>query len=84
MVVRGAIDNDPKLRSLLALWGRRLVGEALQLAQELMQSRPGLAELARRAAAAEPGGPPAEPITWVLSELTAEHTRRMDRMGLAA
>lgn len=85
-VVREATDADPRLGSRLALWGRRVVGESLSLAQELLATRPGLSELARRAAAASraPGEAPADAVAWVLSELTAEHTRRMDRMGLAA
>ncbi|WP_280949937.1 ferritin-like fold-containing protein [Xylanimonas protaetiae] len=85
-VVRAATDADPRLASRLALWGRRVVGESLSLCQELLATRPGLAELARRAAAASAGDgePPADAVAWAMGELTAEHTRRMDRMGLAA
>ncbi|ACZ29813.1 hypothetical protein Xcel_0775 [Xylanimonas cellulosilytica DSM 15894] len=83
-VVRAATDADPRLGSRLALWGRRVVGESLSLCQELLATRPGLAELARRAAAASGGDAPVDAVAWAMSELTAEHTRRMDRMGLAA
>jgi hypothetical protein len=82
--IRNAGESDPKLRSLLALWGRRLVGESLQTAQKLLLSRPCLGELARRASGTLAPEPVADPLAWALGELTAEHTRRMDRMGLPA
>ncbi len=84
-VIRVAVDADPRLGSRLALWGRRVVGESLSLAQELLATRPALAALAQRAAdAAAPGDAPVDPVAWARGELTAEHTRRMDRLGLAA
>jgi hypothetical protein len=82
-VIRAATDADPRLRSLLALWGRRLVGESLSMARGLIQGRALLGELARRACVAS-GGNARDHLAWAMSELTAEHTRRMDRMGLAA
>jgi hypothetical protein len=84
-VVRAATEADPRLGSRLALWGRRVVGESLSLCQELLVTRPTLGELARQAAAASSeSGKHADAIAWAMSELTAEHSRRMDRMGLAA
>ncbi|WP_425954909.1 ferritin-like fold-containing protein [Xylanimonas sp. McL0601] len=85
-LVRAAAEADARLASRMALWSRRVVGESLSLSQELLATRPGLARLARAVAAAASldGEAPADPVAWVLSELTAEHTRRMDRMGLAA
>ncbi|PZR54989.1 hypothetical protein DNL40_00895 [Xylanimonas oleitrophica] len=91
-LVRSAAAADPVLASRLALWGRRVVGESLSLAQELLGRSPALGELARaaaRAAGVTDGagaavGSSADVTAWVLGELTAEHTRRMDRMGLAA
>lgn len=81
-VVREATDADPRLASRLALWGRRVVGESLSLCQELLVTRPGLGELARQAASSSDAS--VDAVAWVMSELTAEHSRRMDRMGLAA
>ncbi|AEG43610.1 ferritin-like fold-containing protein [Isoptericola variabilis] len=79
-----AAARDDVLASRLALWGRRVVGEALTLVQALLTRHPRLADLARSAA---PGDAPAaagDVPSWLLAALTAEHTRRMDRIGLAA
>lgn len=95
VVLAQAAEQDPVLASRLALWGRRVVGEALGLVPALLAAHPvlaGLAAAARRADAAEtgetvgePGGDEAAEVrSWLISRLTAEHTRRMDRMGLAA
>ncbi len=43
--VRAAIDADPRLAGRLALWGRRLVGEALSQAQRVAAERDALAAL---------------------------------------
>ncbi|QBI52604.1 ferritin-like fold-containing protein [Streptomonospora litoralis] len=43
--VRRAIGEDPRLAGRLALWARRLVGEALSQAQSVAASRPDLAAL---------------------------------------
>lgn len=86
-MVQQAAAHDARLASRLALWGRRIVGESLRLSQDLLSSRPALARLARTAAesaAASGAAAPADPIAWVIIELTAEHARRMDWMGLAA
>ena len=37
--IRGAIEQDPKLSGRLALWGRRLMGEALTQAQRVAAER---------------------------------------------
>ncbi|MDO8144213.1 MULTISPECIES: ferritin-like fold-containing protein [unclassified Isoptericola] len=76
---------DEVLASRLALWGRRVVGEALNLVTVLLATHPGLDDLASRAPAAlgadvGDGGSRA----WIVARLTAEHTRRMDRLQLAA
>lgn len=66
-----AIDQNPRLASRLALWGRRLVGDVL------LQTRSALALPVDTA----PDDPKLEPI---FSELIAAHTRRMDDLGLTA
>jgi hypothetical protein len=89
-------SQDDALASRLALWGRRLVGEALSVVQRLVAQRPGLARLARAGAepeAAASGQGSGQAVatevqastnvpTKVFGELTAQHTRRMGRLGL--
>lgn len=91
-----ASAEDTVLAARLALWGRRLVGESLSVVQRLLAQRPALERLlhaARSGHGAESAG--AEPTTAntrpragesaaVLGELTAEHTRRMNRLRLTA
>jgi tRNA-(MS[2]IO[6]A)-hydroxylase (MiaE)-like len=91
-LVAAAVGADDKLASRLGLWGRRVVGEALSIAQALVIGRPTFARLAELAAerlssageapAPKPGA--AGAAQWLMALLTAEHTRRMDRMGLPA
>ncbi|MFI2103916.1 ferritin-like fold-containing protein [Isoptericola sp. NPDC019693] len=82
-VLAAAAAADGVLSARLALWGRRVVGEALGLVPVLLAAHPPLAELAARARAADDDGG-ASVQAWLVSRLTAEHTRRMDRLGLAA
>ncbi len=81
-----AAAGDAVLASRLALWGRRLVGEALNAVQALLADHPSVARLV--AAGAEGGAAKAGSVAgsqaWVFAQLTAEHTRRMGRLGLAA
>lgn len=74
--LRAFVDADPVLASRLALWGRRVVGEALGLTQGLLRHRAGLARLIE---STRPGA-----SVSIFGDLTAEHTRRMGRLGLAA
>ncbi|WP_136519296.1 MULTISPECIES: ferritin-like fold-containing protein [Cellulomonas] len=75
-----ACAQDTVLSARLALWGRRLVGEALGVVQRLVQ-RPGVARVLDRA---EVAAPEQETPATVFNELTAEHTRRMSRLHLTA
>ena len=90
-----ASADDTVLAARLALWGRRLVGESLSVVQRLLAQRPALERLLRRARTDRAaGGDDAEPAAnsrpragesaAVLGELTAEHTRRMNRLRLTA
>lgn len=86
MSVRLLVDaagGDEVLASRLALWGRRLVGEALGLMQGLSARHDGLGRLVLDGARQRAGAPDVDQ-SWVFSQLTAEHTRRMGRLGLAA
>jgi hypothetical protein len=73
--------GDEVLVARLALWGRRLGGEALGVVQALLGSRPALL---RVAAGTDAYGEAAEASGKLFGELTAEHTHRMGRLGLTA
>lgn len=70
-----AIDENPRLASRLALWGRSLVGDTL------LQMYAAVAEAIGEAAARGPQGDRLEPV---FTEIVANHTRRMDALGLTA
>ncbi|GAA4736753.1 ferritin-like fold-containing protein [Isoptericola chiayiensis] len=76
---------DDVLASRLALWGRRVVGEALNLVTALLEQHAELESLtAASAAALGHDAADGSVRSWLVARLTAEHTRRMDRLGLAA
>jgi len=77
--VTAATAADPVLASRLALWARRLVGEALGIVQQILADHPDLRALVD---AALPGDAPLQQRLFAV--LTAEHTRRMGRLGLTA
>lgn len=68
-----AASQDPTLASRLALWGRRLVGEALGVVQRVLADHPDLRTLV---------GEEPDAQQRLFSSLTAEHSRRMERLGL--
>lgn len=70
-ILERAIAADPKLSSRLALWGRRLVGDTMLQARSALMLHD---DRSHDEAQIEP----------VFTELIAEHTRRMDRLGLTA
>lgn len=70
-LIAQAIASDLELKSLLALWGRRLVGDTLLIARAAL--RPTTLVAAHQ-----------EKVEPVFTELMAAHSRRMDAMGLAA
>ncbi len=80
--VRSAIAEDPRLSGRLALWGRRLVGEALSQAQRVAAERDALASLLV-GGTHRPGADLAE-VGRMFARLTENHTRRMAEMGLSA
>ena len=80
--VRGGIEADPSVGGRLALWGRRLVGEALSQSQRVAVERDDLASLLV-GGNNRPGADLAE-MGRMFSRLTDEHTRRMGRLGLHA
>ena len=75
--VKQAIVDDPSVGGRLALWGRRLVGEALIQAQQVAVERDAM--LALLVGSGDLAG-----ITRLLSRLTDAHTERMTSLGLQA
>jgi hypothetical protein len=77
--VREAITADPSVAGRLALWARRLVGEALGQAQRIAAEREALARLLA-------GGDPAQlrKIGRMFAKLTDAHSGRMAALGLAS
>jgi rubrerythrin len=80
--VRAAIEADPRVAGRLALWGRRLVGEALSQAQRVAAERDELSALIV-GGIDRPGTDLAE-IGRMFARLTENHTKRMAALGLSA
>jgi tRNA-(MS[2]IO[6]A)-hydroxylase (MiaE)-like len=80
--VRQAISDDPRVAGRLALWGRRLLGEALSQAQRVAVERDSLAALLAGSLAA-PGLDLAE-VGRMFTRITEAHSKRMSSLGLAA
>ncbi|GAA3621562.1 ferritin-like fold-containing protein [Microlunatus ginsengisoli] len=80
--VRAGIEADPKLAGRLALWGRRLVGEALSQAQRVAADRDALTSLLT--GTSDRPGLDLAAISRMFSRLVANHTKRMAKLGLQA
>ena len=74
--VRAATAADPAVAGRLALWARRLVGEALIQAQRVAVERDALTELLVGGSGDLAG------IARLLTRLTDNHTARMQALGL--
>ena len=83
--VRAAIDADPQIGGRLALWARRLVGEALAQAYRVVADRPSLASLLSAGSTGEGSGPAAGlgDIGRMFARITDAHAARMTALGLA-
>lgn len=80
--VRAAIAEDPTVAGRLALWGRRLVGEALAQAQRVAADRDALTTII----VGGPGGPGMDlaELGRVFARMTENHAQRMAKLGLAS
>jgi ferritin-like protein len=76
--IREAIEADPRVAGRLALWARRLVGEALGQAQRVAAERAELAGLLAGGEVTQLGE-----IGRIFAQLTDAHARRMAALGLA-
>ncbi|HEY0485720.1 MAG TPA: ferritin-like fold-containing protein [Mycobacteriales bacterium] len=75
--VRAATAADPAVGARLALWGRRLVGEAIGQAQRVAAERDALALLVVARSGDLAG------VAALIKRLTTAHTERMQRIGLS-
>ena len=75
--VKEAIAADPSVGGRLALWGRRLVGEAIIQAQQVAVERDALLQLLV-------GSGDLAGISRLFNTITERHTERMSALGLQA
>ena len=80
--VRAAIRADPRLGGRLALWGRRLMGEALTQAQRVAAERDALSALL--AGGVDRPGLDLAAIGRMFTRITERHAERMDQLGLSS
>lgn len=80
--VRGAIEDDPRLGGRLALWGRRLMGEALSQAQMVVAERDALSAVI--VGGVDHPGLDLAGIGRMFTRITESHAERMAKLGLAA
>jgi len=78
--VRAAIGVDRKVAGRLALWGRRLVGEALSQAQRVAADRDALTSLLT--GTVDRPGMDLASLSRMFTRLVENHTGRMTRLGL--
>jgi hypothetical protein len=74
--VRAAIAADRRVAGRLALWGRRLVGEAITQAQAVIAEHDGLAGLIMSGTGDLAG------VGRLIERITDAHTQRMATLGL--
>ena len=78
--VRAAIAADPRLGGRLALWGRRLMGEALTQAQRVAADRDALTALL--AGGVDRPGLDLAALGRMFARITERHAERMAELGL--
>ena len=74
--VRAAVAADPERAGRLALWARRLVGEAISQAQRVAAEHDALTELVLRGTGDLSG------VAALVTRLTSAHTERLRTLGL--
>lgn len=79
--VRAAIEAEPRVGGRLALWARRLMGEALSQSQRVVADRDALSMMLVGGVA---DGFDLAEVGRMFSRITEAHTKRMAALGLAA
>ncbi|SOD73168.1 tRNA-(MS[2]IO[6]A)-hydroxylase MiaE-like protein [Jatrophihabitans sp. GAS493] len=74
--VRAAIAEQPALAGRLALWGRRLVGEAISQTQHVLAENDALTELLMNGTGGLTG------VAAMITRITDKHSERMHELGL--
>ena len=74
--VRAAIVANPAVAGRLALWGRRLVGEAISQTQHVLAEHDSLTELLMEGTGDLTG------VAALITRITGRHTERMAALGL--
>lgn len=80
--VRPVVAEDPVQGGRLALWARRLVGEALTQARGVAADRPELAALLAGDGPETRGAKDASVVGRVFARITDAHTARIEALGL--
>jgi hypothetical protein len=80
--VRSAIEADHRVAGRLALWGRRLMGEALSQAQLVVAERDALSAVI--VGGIDSPGMDLAAIGRMFTRITEAHAERMEKLGLAA
>lgn len=80
--VRQTIQDEPAIAGRLALWARRLVGEALSQAQRVAVDRPALAGLL--SGTVDRPSVDLAAVGRMLTRITENHALRMERLGMAS
>ena len=75
--VRAAIEADPSQTGRLALWARRLVGEAISQSQHVLADRDALMMLLVEGTGDLSG------VASLMERITARHEERMTALGLS-
>jgi tRNA-(MS[2]IO[6]A)-hydroxylase (MiaE)-like len=81
--LRDAIAEDATIAGRLALFGRRMVGEALTQAQQVAAERDAMTALLLAGGPASGGADLAE-LARMFARITDRHTERMEALGLSA
>ena len=74
--VRAAIEAEPSIAGRLALWARRLVGEAISQTQHVLADRDSLMRLLMQ------GTGDLAAVAGLIGRITARHDQRMATLGL--
>jgi hypothetical protein len=76
--VRGAIEVEPSVADRLALWARRLVGEAISQTQHVLADRDSLTTLLMHGSGDLAG------VAAMITHITDRHAERMVALGLGS